>query len=193
MEGTSTKRGPSSETRMLTPSPSAAPFSTDITANIPATINILTSTLKLPLKWAAIGTGVIEFFLAPWWAVSNGQGIVNYVQDFSAYYGIIPGPIGGIMIADYYVLKKRNYDLQKLYTKGPEGYWYHNGYSYAAILSYVLTILITYLFSWAIGQMHWTICYQYKLIPWPTNLSWYLEVVLNFILYIPLAKAFKEA
>jgi len=166
----------------------AAPFSTDITANIPAAINILTSTFKLPLKWAAVGTGVIGFFLAPWWAVSNGPGIVNYVTAFSANYGIILGPIGGIMVADYYVLRKRNYDLQKLYTKGPEGYWYHNGYSYAAILSYVLTILIVYLFSWAVGQISWT-----GPIPWPTNLSWYLGVVLNFILYIPLAKAFKEA
>lgn len=166
----------------------AAPFSTDITANIPAAINILTSTLKLPIKWAAIGSGIIGFFLAPWWAVSSGPGIVNYVTNFSSNYGIILGPIGGIMVADYYVLKKRNYDLQKLYTKGPEGYWYHNGYSYSAILSYVLTIIITYLFSWAIGQISWT-----GPIPWPTNLSWYLGVVLNFILYIPLAKAFKEA
>lgn len=165
----------------------AAPFSTDITANIPAAINILTSTLKLPIKLAAIGSGIIGFFLAPWWAVSSGPGIVNYVTAFASNYGIILGPIGGIMVADYYIIRKRNYDLQKLYTKGPDGYWFHGGYNLSAIVSYILTIAIVYGFSAAIHQISWT-----GPIPWPTNLSWYFGVVINFVLYLVFVKIFKE-
>jgi len=42
-----------------------APFSTDVTANVPALLNILTSTLRLSIKWAAIGSGIIGFLVAP--------------------------------------------------------------------------------------------------------------------------------
>lgn len=164
-----------------------APFSTDVTANIPALLNILTSTLRLSIKWAAIGSGIIGFLLAPWWAVENGPGIVNYVIAFSANYGIILGPIAGIMLADYYVVRKRHYDLQKLYTYGPEGYWYKNGYSMSGILSYIITVIVIYLFSWAIGDLP-----RVGPLVFPTNLSWYLGVVIAFILYIVLAKMFKE-
>lgn len=164
-----------------------APFSTDVTANIPALLNILTSTLRLNIKWAAIGTGVIGFLLAPWWAVENGPEIVNYVIAFSANYGIILGPIAGIMLADYYIVRKRHYDLQKLYTYGPEGYWYKNGYSISGILSYLITVVVIYLFSWAIGDMP-----RVGPLVFPTNLSWYLGVVIAFVLHIVLTKVFKE-
>ncbi len=165
-----------------------APFSTDVTANIPALLNILTSTLRLRILWAAIGSGIIGFLLAPWWAVENGPGIVGYVTNFSANYGIILGPIAGIMLADYYILRKRHYDLQKLYTKGPEGYWYRNGYSLAGILSYIITVIVIYIFSWAIGQL-----VKVGPLVFPTSLSWYLGVIIALILHVVLAKAFKEA
>ncbi len=165
----------------------AAPFSTDVTANVPALLNILTSTFKIPIKWAAIGSGIIGFFVAPWWAVSSGPGIVNYVTAFSANYGIILGPIAGIMLADFYVIRHRHYDLQKLYTYGPEGYWYKGGFSLAAIINYIVTVGISYAFSAAIHQISWT-----GPIPWPTNLSWYLSVIIAFFLQIGLVKAFHE-
>ncbi len=164
-----------------------APFSTDVTANVPALLNILTSTLKIGIKWAAIGSGIIGFFIAPWWAIGSGPDIVNYVQAFSGNYGVILGPIAGIMLADYYVVRKRSYDLQKLYTYGPEGYWYRNGFSLSGILSYILTVIICYIFSAAIHSISWT-----GPIPWPTNLSWYIGVIVAFILYLVLVKVFKE-
>jgi len=164
-----------------------APFSTDITANIPALLNILTSTFKIRIKWAAIISGIIGFFVAPWWAVKSGPGIVNYVTAFSANYGVILGPIAGIMLADYYIVRKRHYDLQKLYTYGPEGYWYRGGYSLSGILSYVIAVIICYAYSAAKHALVHT-----GPLVWPINLSWYIGIVAAFILYLIFVKAFHE-
>ncbi|MEM1828979.1 MAG: cytosine permease, partial [Desulfurococcaceae archaeon] len=163
-----------------------APFSTDITANIPALMNIFTAGFKLKWGIAAAIAGVIGFVLAPWWAVERGPDIVNYVAAFTANYGIILGPIAGIMLSDYYIVKKRNYDVEKLYSDDNDNIRHHR-YSYAAIMSYVISIVIIYVFSYVIGDI-------VKLGPlvFPTNLSWYLGVMVTFILYPIMVKVFKE-
>ncbi|MEM1732772.1 MAG: cytosine permease [Desulfurococcaceae archaeon] len=163
-----------------------APFSTDITANIPALMNIFTAGFKLKWGIAAAIAGVIGFVLAPWWAVERGPDIVNYVAAFTANYGIILGPIAGIMLSDYYIVKKRNYDVEKLYSDDNDDIRHHR-YSYAAIMSYVISIVIIYVFSYVIGDI-------VKLGPlvFPTNLSWYLGVMVTFILYPIMVKVFKE-
>jgi NCS1 family nucleobase:cation symporter-1 len=167
-----------------------APFSTDVTANIPPLMDIIMSTFKVRQNLAAAIAGVIGFLIAPWWAVEKGPDIVNYVMDFSSNYGLILGPIAGIMLADYYIVRKRSYDLQKLYTAGPEGYWYHGGYNLSAIVSFIIAIIISYVFTIAIGQP----LVRSKIPPFyfPTNLSWYIGVIVTFILYPILVKVFKE-
>jgi NCS1 family nucleobase:cation symporter-1 len=163
---------------------SIAPFSTDITANIPALVNILTTCFKMKWRNAVVVAGFIGFLLAPWWAVEKGPDIINYVSAFTSNYGLVLGPIAGIMIADYYLVRK-NYDLRKLYANGPEGYWYEGGYNKAAILTYVLSIIIIYAVSYVIGDI--TIV---GVIPFPTSLSWYVGVVVATLLYFVMTKKY---
>ncbi|MEB3780852.1 MAG: cytosine permease [Desulfurococcales archaeon] len=164
-----------------------APFSTDVTANIPPLIDILTATLKLSLLGAAIGAGLIGFFLAPWWAVEKGPDYVGYVTAFSANYGVILGPIAGIMLADFYIIRRRRYDLNKLYTHGTQGYWYSNGISLSGLFSLILAIIASYLYSWARGQLQ-----EVGPLVFPHQLSWYIGVIAGFIFYIILVHLFKE-
>jgi len=100
---------------------SLAPFSTDITANIPALVNILTTCFEVKWRNAVVVAGFIGFLLAPWRAVEKGPDIINYVSALTSNYGLVWGSIAGIMIADYYLVRK-NYDLRKLHANGPEGY-----------------------------------------------------------------------
>ncbi|MEM1635429.1 MAG: cytosine permease [Thermosphaera sp.] len=162
---------------------SLAPFSTDITANIPALVNVLTTCFKMKWMKAAVVAGVVGFFLAPWWAVEKGPDILNYVVAFTSNYGVILGPIAGIMIADYFIVNK-NYDLEKLYTNGPEGYWYRNGYNLIAIASYVISVIIIYAFSYSIGDL-----VMLGPLPFPTSLSWYIGVISTLVIYSLLAKS----
>ena len=49
-------------------------------------------------------------------------------------------PIGGILIADYFPLRKTEYDLNGLFRKdGP--YWYSGGFNPAAIIALVVAVI----------------------------------------------------
>ena len=164
-----------------------APWSTDITANSPPLINILMATFKLRWKLAVLLAGIIAFFAAPWWGVDSGPAYVNYIIAWASNYGILLGPIAGIMIGNYWVIRRRNYDLQKLYTSGPEGCWYSGGWSRAGYMSLVVTWIACYLIAWPTGQMSYV-----SGIPFPGGITWYPAVVLSLIFYVIFAKAYKE-
>jgi len=55
-------------------------------------------------------------------------------------YSALLGSIGGILICDYYVIRKARLDLVGLYTKdGP--YWYKGGFNPAALVALAAGIL----------------------------------------------------
>jgi NCS1 family nucleobase:cation symporter-1 len=166
-----------------------APFTTDITANIPALMNIFTSVFRMSWRRAALVAGLIGFFIAPWWAVEKGPDLVNYIAAFTANYGLILGPIAGIMIADYYVVKKGRYDIEKLYS--PKGYWYRGGYNIAAIAAFLLSIAIIYGVSYAINDIN-IVNLGSLAVPFPTTLSWYIGVATAFVLYPAIMKLIKQ-
>ncbi|MEW6265220.1 MAG: cytosine permease [Thermodesulfobacteriota bacterium] len=164
-----------------------APWSTDITANSPPLINILMATFKLRWKLSVVLAGIIAFFAAPWWAVGSGPAYVDYIISWASNYGILLGPIAGIMIGNYWTIRQKSYDLQKLYTFGPEGCWYAGGYSKAAFLSLVLTWVACYLIAAPTGQMSYV-----SGVPFPGGVTWYPAVVLSFIFYVIFARVYKE-
>jgi NCS1 family nucleobase:cation symporter-1 len=164
-----------------------APWSTDITANSPPLINILMATLRMRWKTAVVVSAVIAFFAAPWWAVDSGQKYVDYITNWAVNYGILLGPIAGIMIGNYWFLRGKEYSLQKLYTHGPEGCWYAGGWSKAAYTSLVLTWAACYIIAVPTGQMAYVSGF-----PFPGGVTWYPAVVLSLIFYVVCARAYKE-
>ena len=93
-----------------------------MTANSIPLFNILMSTFKLRWKPAVIVGSIIAFF---------GDAVVvrarartpyfDYMQAWAGNYGILLGPIAGLMIANYWVVRKQKIDMQRLYTKGSGG------------------------------------------------------------------------
>ena len=157
-----------------------APFSTDVTANIPPIMDILQSTLRLSRRVAAVGSGVIGLVLAPWWAVENGKEIVNWVFQFSSNYGVILGPIAGIMLADYYLVHRMSYTVDMLYGKRLPRW------GKAGLTSLVVSIAIIYLVSAAADAL-----VRAGPLVFPTQLSWYLGVVSGFVLHLVFARFFR--
>jgi len=165
-----------------------APWSTDIVANVPAATSLLTSlSSKFSFKLALTVTGIIAFFIAPWWAFDKAQGIVNYATQWAANYGILLGPIAGIMVADYWIIKKQHYDVQKLYTYGPNGPWYAKGWSKAAYISLVLTWIAGYLIAWVAHQMAYI-----AFIPVPGGIIWIPTAIIAFLFYIIFDKKYQQ-
>ncbi len=171
-----------------------APWSTDMTANSPALINILMSTFRARWKVAVVVSAVVAFLIAPWW-LPGGGAYYTYINNFAANYGILLGPIAGIMMANYYVIRKKNFNLQKLYTYGKEGCWYVGGWSMAAIIALVVTWIICYLIAIPTKQMAYIVPGangQPGLIPFPGGITWYPAVVISFFAYWLFAKILKE-
>ena len=62
----------------------------------------------------------------------------DYLVEFQALSSGLLGPIIGIMIADYYIIRKRELDVEDLYEEGGR-YFYRNGYNPAAILALAIS------------------------------------------------------
>jgi NCS1 family nucleobase:cation symporter-1 len=81
-------------------------------------------------------TGVIGVLMMPWRLVADPTG---YIFTWLVGYSALLGAIGGILICDYYLIRRTRLDLIKLYQKdGP--YWYSGGFNLKALAALVAGI-----------------------------------------------------
>ena len=82
-------------------------------------------------------TAGIGVAIMPWKLIASTGG---YIFTWLIGYSALLGPIGGILIADYFLLRKTEYDLNGLFRKdGP--YWYSGGFNPAAIIALVVAVI----------------------------------------------------
>jgi len=82
-------------------------------------------------------TGVVGIVMMPWKLVADPSG---YIFTWLVGYSALLGPVGGIMIADYFVIRRGRLDVQALYD--PNGqYRYSGGWSIAAIAAFLVAAL----------------------------------------------------
>jgi NCS1 family nucleobase:cation symporter-1 len=83
-------------------------------------------------------TGVIGVLLMPWKLLGDFS---NYIFGWLVGYSGLLGPIAGIMIADYFVLRKCELDVDGLYqSNGP--YTYSSGINWRAVAALVVGVAI---------------------------------------------------
>jgi len=97
-------------------------------------INFLPNSLTL--KKAGFLIIVLGLIVSIFWlSILSKNGILLTVDTFIAFYG----PIFGIIIADYYLVKKQKINHQKLfYPTDTTEYIYSNGWNYKAIYSLII-------------------------------------------------------
>ncbi len=78
---------------------------------------------KINFRLGGLITSILSVLVCPWLFVSSPQAITIFVSIF----GAVLGPIFGIMIADYYLVKRQHVVLEDLYTMSPEGSLYFDG------------------------------------------------------------------
>jgi NCS1 family nucleobase:cation symporter-1 len=79
---------------------------------------------------------VIGLLIFPWKLIADPSG---YIFTWLVGYSALLGPIGGIMIADYYLLRHQQLDVPGLYRR--QGcYTYRNGINYAAMVALAVGI-----------------------------------------------------
>lgn len=108
-------------------------LATNIAANIVSPANDFSNLApnKINFRTGGYITGVIGILIFPWKLVADPTG---YIYTWLVGYSALLGPIGGIMIIDYYVIRKQQLDVAQLYSHSGK-YGYTNGFNRNAIIA----------------------------------------------------------
>ncbi len=152
-----------------------ASMSTNLIANYIPSQNTLLNFLpnKLTLKSSGFIIFFISLFIAVFWLPLLSQiGILSFVDTIGAFFG----PIFGLMICDYYLVKKRIIVNKDIFSSKPESsYMYSNGWHIKAVYS----VLIGFLFS---ASTIWNIDLRFL-----QSYSWIIGSFITYITYYLLA------
>lgn len=85
---------------------------------------------NLPYKAAVLIAGLIGVCVQPW-------NILNQLYTYLGYFGSFLSALAGIMICDYYVIRRRRINVQDLYKKDGQ-YRYHGGINLVGMISWIL-------------------------------------------------------
>src|SRR5689334_15641655 len=90
---------------------------------------------KISFRTGGLITSILSVLVCPWIFVSSPHAITIFVGIF----GSVLGPMYGIMIADYYLVKHQHLVLEDLYTLSPDGsLHYDGGWNHAALWALAL-------------------------------------------------------
>ncbi|XQU68673.1 Allantoin transport protein [Cupriavidus sp. H18C1] len=118
---------------------------------------------------AAVGS----IFITPWNLYNNPQ-VIHYTLDVL---GAFIGPLFGILISDYYLVRRQQVDVDDLYTMRPQGkYWYTRGYNPVAIATMIPAAIIPIL------------CVVVPAWQGLANYSWFIGMGIALVLYRLLAR-----
>lgn len=141
----------------------AAQFSTNLMANVVPPTLVISDLFKTNWKTASIITGILPLFTFPW-LILTANGFNLFVQIYSVFLG----PIIGVMLADYYFVRKQRLDLAELYN--PEGrYTYASGFNPAALIAVAIGAAIAVLnvqISWFLGVLPAAAAYVVLMNSW---------------------------
>ena len=123
---------------------------------------------KISWRTGGMIAAVGSVFITPWNLYNNPE-VIHYTLDIL---GSFIGPLFGILIADFYIVRKQRVNVDALYTLSPKGdYWYTNGYNRRAIFALIPAALIPVL------------CVLVPTLRGAANYSWFIGTGLAFAFY----------
>lgn len=114
-------------------------LATNIAANIVSPANDFSNLApsRIDFKKGGYITGVLGALIFPWKLIADPNG---YIFTWLIAYSSLLGPIGGILITDYFLIRKKELVVEELYSETGR-YWYWNGFNTNAIWALILGIL----------------------------------------------------
>jgi len=156
-------------------------LATNIAANIVSPANDFANLAPKKINFRAGGfiTGIIGILIFPWKLIADPSG---YIFTWLVGYSGLLGPIGGIMIADYYFIRKQQLNTTELYLHTGQ-YNFNNGFNTRAIIALLLGILPN------IPGFLMTIkvISQTAVSPWVSHLynyAWFVGFIVSGVTYI---------
>lgn len=162
-------------------------LATNIAANIVSPANDFAnlSPAKINFRTGGYITGIIGVLIFPWKLMADPNG---YIFTWLIAYSSLLGPIGGIMISDYYFIRRQQLQVDDLYNHRGQ-YGFGTGFNKYAIIALVVGMLPN-----VPGFL-----LQVKLVGndafpvWISqlyNYAWFVGFFLSGIIYIVLMKAY---
>jgi cytosine/uracil/thiamine/allantoin permease len=149
-----------------------ATLSTNIAANVIAPSNAFSNLWPKKISFKAGGTitGIIGILIAPWW-------LLNEISGFLIFVSGLLGPVLGILIADYFLIRKKRLELAELYKE--DGIYSYNktGFNKAAMIALFVGVFLA-----LIG--YWVPALNFLYL-----LSWFTGFIISFVLYYLLMKS----
>ncbi|MBL8686432.1 MAG: NCS1 family nucleobase:cation symporter-1 [Alphaproteobacteria bacterium] len=114
-------------------------LATNIAANIVSPANDFSNLAPahIGFKMGGLITGIIGILIFPWKLLADPSG---YIFTWLVGYSALLGPIGGIMIADYFFIRRQQLAVNDLYQLQGQ-YSYSSGFNIRAILALVIGII----------------------------------------------------
>jgi NCS1 family nucleobase:cation symporter-1 len=116
----------------------AAQLSTNMAANVVSPSNDFSNLNPKRISYVAGGliTAAVGVLMAPWYLYENAGA---YIFTWLIGYSALMGAIGGIMICDYWVIRKQRLALKELFLENGR-YSYSGGFNWRAIAAFVIGV-----------------------------------------------------
>ncbi len=132
---------------------------------------------KISFRTGGMIAAVGSILLTPW-NLFNSPELIHYTLDVL---GAFIGPLFGILIADFYLIKRGRVSVDDLFDDTPKGkYWYRNGFNPKAIAALLPSVGVGLVISF-IPALHEV-----------ANFSWFIGVFLGGVTYRWLARKDRE-
>jgi len=117
-----------------------ATLNTNVAANVVSPSNDFSnlSPQRISFRTGGLITGVVGVLMMPWKLLGDFS---NYIFGWLIGYSALLGPIAGIMIADYFIVRKAELNLTDLYIRNGS-YEYTNGVNYRAMASLATGVIV---------------------------------------------------
>ena len=160
-----------------------ATLTTNLAANVVAPANAFTNLAprRISFRVGGLITGLVGVLMMPWKLIADPSG---YIFTWLIGYSALLGPIAGILVLDYWVVRKKELDLASLYGQGARAY--APGVDRRAAAALALGILPNAPgFLGTIGVLEvapfWMQLYSY---------AWFVGFAVSGILYLGLVRVF---
>jgi NCS1 family nucleobase:cation symporter-1 len=133
---------------------------------------------RISYKTGGYITVAVGALIMPWKLLASTQG---YIFVWLTGYGALLGPIAGIMIADYWVIRRTRISVDALYQKHG-AYGYVMGWNPSALIALIVPVLVNlpgFLHSAAPAAFAWIPPLWVGLYDY----AWFIGVGLAFVLY----------
>jgi len=143
-----------------------ATLSTNIAANVIAPANAFSNLMpkKINFKMGGYITGIIGILIAPWW-------LLNEISGFLIFVSGLLGPVLGILITDYFLIRKKHISLDELYKVNGIYSYKNTGFNKNAMLALLVGVFLALIGFWV------------PALDFLYSLSWFTGFIISSLIY----------